>query len=77
MQPIGRRGRSGLSREGGKHLQSTSMLEFAVGPSLPLALLVQRIFSVNSVDLEFILNEGHFSFWKFLMRAFHVVLKTV
>jgi hypothetical protein len=36
----------GLSREGGKHLQSTSILEFAVGPSLGLDLLVQRVFSI-------------------------------
>lgn len=59
---LGGGGRSGLSWEGGKHLQSTSLLEFAVGPSLPLALLVQRIFSVNSVDLEFNWNGGHFCF---------------
>lgn len=58
----GGRGRGGLSREGGKHLQGRSILELAVGPSLPLALLVQRTFSVNSVDLEFVLNGGHFCF---------------
>lgn len=62
MQPAQGRGRGGLSREGGKHLQSTSILKFAVGPSLPLALLVQRVFSVNSVDLEFNLNGGRFCF---------------
>lgn len=55
-------GRSGLSWEGGEHLQSISLLEFTVSSSLPLALLVQRIFSINSVDLEFCLNGGHFCF---------------
>lgn len=39
-----------------------SVLELAVGPSLPLALLVQRTFSADGVDLEFSLNGGHFCF---------------
>lgn len=37
--------RGGWSWEGGKHVQSWSLLEFAVGPSLPLASGSEDIFS--------------------------------
>lgn len=61
-----------MERVWGGHLQST-------GPSLPPVLPVQRILAINSVDLEFNLN-GDFCFFfflKFLLRAFHIVLKTL
>lgn len=54
-------GRGGWSGKG-EHLQST-------GPSLPLVLLVQRIFSLNSVDLGFNLN-GDFCFFFFFFNFF-------
>lgn len=69
-------GRSGLSWEGGEHLQSISLLEFTVSSSLPLALLVQRRFSVNSVDLEFYLNGGHFCFLEISVESISYCSKT-
>lgn len=39
------------------------MLEFAVGPSLGPALLVQSVFSANNV-FEFALHGGNFCFWE-------------
>lgn len=61
---LGARGAvDGTGREGAKRLQSTGILAFAVGPSLPLlALLVQRVFSGNSVNLQLSLNGGHVCF---------------
>lgn len=52
-------GGEGLNREGGKYLQSKSLLEFAVGPSLGLALLLQSVFSTSNV-FEFALHGGNF-----------------
>lgn len=48
-----------MNREGGKYLQSKSLLEFAVGPSLGLALLLQSVFSASNV-FEFALHGGNF-----------------
>lgn len=57
------RGETGGTGKGGS-ICKAPVLEFAVGPSLLLALLVQRRLSVNIVDLEFNLNGGHFCFFK-------------
>lgn len=77
MQPMQGRGRGGLSRGSRKHLQSTSILEPTVGPSLQPALLGRGVFAASSVDLEFSWKKGHFCFLEIFLQSISCRVKAI